>query len=171
MGQKKNPLLTLVLVVVVIAGLSLCYMQFNDYRFEKNRLVQEEQLLLVTQTRLAAVQNLSKQRGQLEADLELLAQRLPDSAEEDQLLVDLQSGADLAHMDFAQIRFTERVPSEGYIEMPIQALFNGTYHEVLHFLDYLQVYERTLRIDELRLDEGDDEMTISLRASAFYATE
>jgi Tfp pilus assembly protein PilO len=74
-------------------------------------------------------------------------------------------------MGFVQIRFGERVEKEGFMEMPMNVQFEGAYHELLYFLDYLQVYERAVRIDELRVDEADDTMMVSVRASTFYSAE
>lgn len=172
MEARKTPWLTLVVVVVVLAGAFLYYQQFNNYRLERETLAQEEQALTAAQTRLAAVKKLQEQRDQLEADLELLTQLLPDQAGEDKLLVDLQSGADQAKMDFLQIRFSDRVTNQGYVGMPMQLQLNGTYHELLYFLDYLEFYDRALRIDELRVDESEENgLSINIRASAFYAAD
>ncbi|MCR3921845.1 MAG: type 4a pilus biogenesis protein PilO [Firmicutes bacterium] len=171
MNKKKTPWLTLFLVVVIFVGLLVCFMQFQDFRFAREELALEQQSLATAEARLIVVKELNKQKGQLEADMTVLAQSLPNEPLEDQLLLDLQSGADLATMDFVQIRFAERVDVDNYTEMPVQILLAGTYHEILYFLDYLQVYERSLRIDELRVDESEDKMTVNIRASAFYAAE
>ena len=173
MATKKSPLLALGVGLLIVVGLFLNFMQFNKLRAERALLAQETQLVKVMETRLATVKALELQKPQLEADILILGQQMPGVSAEDQLIVDLQSGADLASMEFTQVRFAERVLGKGYMEMPMQMLFSGTYHEILHFLDYLQVYERALRIDELRVDEGKDAtgMTVSIKASAFYATE
>ena len=117
------------------------------------------------------MKKLQEQRDQLEADLELLTQLLPDQAGEDKLLVDLQSGADQAKWTFTG-SFSDRVTNQGYVGMPMQLQLNGTYHELLYFLDYLEFYDRALRIDELRVDESEENgLSINIRASAFYAAD
>jgi Tfp pilus assembly protein PilO len=172
MGDKRGSVLTiLVLVVLLVAGLALNWMQWNGYRLAQERLEQEELLLTLTQTRLQKLRELQQQAPQMEADLIVLSSLLPDVPLEDKLLVDFQSGADLSEMGFVQIRFGERVEKEEFMEMPMNVQFEGAYHELLHFLDYLQVYERAVRIDELRVDEADDTMMVSVRASTFYSAE
>ena len=174
MTAKKSPWLTLFLIVVIFVGVLVNVMQWSDLKSERELLKQEEQSLALARTRLTAMVELDKQKGQMEADLVVLGRLLPEAPSEDKLMVDLQSGADLASMEFVQVRFGERVSGEGYMEMPLTMLFNGTYHELLHFLDYLQVYERAVRIDELRVDAGtadSTDMTVSIKASSFYAAQ
>jgi Tfp pilus assembly protein PilO len=172
MADKKGSALTvLVLVVLLVAGLAANYLQWGNFQEANARLAEEELLLLVAQTRLNSLKELEKKVPQMEADLEVLGALLPAGPQEDKFLLDLQSGSDLSDMKFMQIRFGERVVGDGFVEMPVSAQFEGTYHELLYFLDYLQVYERAVRIDELRVDEAEDGMMVSVQASAFYAAE
>jgi Tfp pilus assembly protein PilO len=141
---------------------------------ERRRLLEEEQMLSAARNRLIALQALERQGAQLTADWEVVEQLLPASARVEDLLLDLQAGADLAEMNFAQIRFVEQVDVEGVeglVEMPMQLLFKGSYHQLMNFLDYLLLYERAIRIDELVLSQGTEGMTVNMRASAFYAVE
>jgi type IV pilus assembly protein PilO len=159
------------MVVLLVAGLFFNYMQFLQYWQETDLLAQEKQALDAVNDRLLAMVELKKQNAQMEADLEILSQLLPVNPLEDQLIVDFQSGADLSDMKLVQVRYGERIEHEGFVEMPVNILFEGNYHELLHFLDYLQVYERAVRVDELRMDELEDKMSVSIQASAFYAAE
>ncbi|MBS4030498.1 MAG: type 4a pilus biogenesis protein PilO [Clostridiales bacterium] len=175
-GKKKqnSTLLILFFVVIFVVGLMLILMQFNSLNEGKARLAEEEQLLALAQTRLQSMIQLKEQSDEMEEKLELLTQLLPGSPAEDDLIVDLQSGADLSDMGLFQIRFGERVSKEGYQEMPLNLVFEGSYHEILHLLDYLNAYERAIRVDELRLDPPRAEsakMSVNLRASAFYAAK
>lgn len=175
-GKKDHgsTVLILLFVVVFAVGLMLILMQFNALNEGKARLVEEEQQLALAQTRLQSMIQLKAQSEEMEEKLELLTQLLPGTSAEDDLIVDLQSGADLSDMGLLQIRFGERMSNEGYEEMPLNLVFEGNYHEVLHLLDYLNAYERAIRVDELRMDlpqaEG-TEMSVNLRVSAFYAVE
>ncbi|MBT9136803.1 MAG: hypothetical protein DDT34_01889 [Firmicutes bacterium] len=170
--KQGDVLLAGALVVLLLAGLFLNLNQWNGLQQERVRLTEQEQSLAAAQVRLAGLQALAKQGAKLANDLEIMEQLLPATAQEDVLLVDLQAGADLAAMRFAQIRFAERLSQEGQeglVEMPLGILLEGSYHQLLHFLDYLSVYERAVRLDELMLSQGPEGMTINIRASAFYA--
>ncbi|MDW7683206.1 MAG: type 4a pilus biogenesis protein PilO [Bacillota bacterium] len=174
MTKKGNSPLIILLVVVLILGAVLAnLMQWNKLREEQALVVQEEQALEVSEARLSSLRALAAKEEQMRADLELLNQMMPEEPQEDDLIRDLQSGADLSGMHFIHVRFSGRNVAEGYVEMPVDTAFDGTYHELLYFLDYLKVYERAVRINELRLDEkqDSDDMSVNIRASMFYAAE
>ncbi|EEG78352.1 type 4a pilus biogenesis protein PilO [Dethiobacter alkaliphilus] len=171
MSKQNGNILKYVLVgILVVAGILLNLMQWNTLREEQAVKEDEEQQLELAETRLASMQALAERSDEMEEELELLSQLLPEEPAEDQLILDLQSGADLSDMNFNQVRFGERRDNDGYVEMPLSLVFAGDYHELLHFLDYLQVYERAVRIDELRIDGNDEDAnTVNIQASTFYA--
>lgn len=172
MAKNNKTFLVLLAVVVVVVGILLNLQQWGRMSQAKADLAAEKQQLTLLETRLNALMALDAKKESMEADLAVLSQLMPGAALESELIVDLQSGADLSDMKLVQVRFGDRVEHEGYTEMPVMMVLSGTYYEVLHFLDYLSVYERAVRVDELRLDTGQenkDEMMVSIRLSAFYA--
>lgn len=173
--MEKNAgsaLKTVILVVLILAVLFLNVVQWRTLGETRARLIQGEQQLELANMRLVTLKGLDTQRNKLKSELELLSELLPAQPLEDDLILDVQSGADLSGMRLAHIRFAERKVSEdGYVEMPAQFLLEGSYHELLHFLDYLQVYERAVRLDELRVDKNENTMTVNIMASAFYAAD
>jgi len=169
--KKQFNLLSVTFVVVLLAGLFLNLNQWNGLQLERNRLLEEEQLLTAARARLAGLQALERQAANLAADWETVEQLLPATARAEDLLLDLQAGADLAEMSFREIRFAGQANADGLVEMSMQLLFAGSYHQLLNFLDYLLLYERAIRIDELILSQGAEGMTVNIRASAFYAAE
>ncbi|MCL4464047.1 MAG: type 4a pilus biogenesis protein PilO [Firmicutes bacterium] len=174
MEIKRGGLFVSALVVLLIAGFLLSLNQWNVLQLERRRLLEEEQLFSAAKARLAGLQALERQSAQLDADWEVVEQLLPTSPRVEDLLLDFQAGADLAEMNFGQIRFAEQMNvegAEGLVEMPMQLLFEGSYHQLMNFLDYLLLYERAIRIDELRLSQNPDGMTVNMSASAFYAAE
>jgi Tfp pilus assembly protein PilO len=174
MQKNNSPLLIAVTVFVLFVGLVMMFVQWGSLRDEKVRLAEEEQQLVITEARLQSLIALEAKRDELDADGEVLEQLLPDGPQENQLIRDLQSGADLANMGLGQIRFSPRVGQEGFTAMPVGLSFTGTYHQLLSLLDYLQVYERAFRIQDLRVDMGsgeDEDMMISIQGSTFYAGE
>ncbi len=174
MEIKRGSLLVPALVVLLIVGFLLSLNQWNVLQLERQKLLEEEQLLSAAKARLAGLQALERQSAELAAEWEVVERLLPRSARVEDLLLDLQAGADLAEMNFGQIRFAERVNVEGatgLVEMPMQILFDGSYHQLMNFLDYLSLYERAIRIDELKLSQNPDGMTVNMGASAFYAAE
>lgn len=174
MAKKKNSnLVVLLLVLLVVVGIFATVMQWGKLQEERARVQEAEQMLELAQTRLVSLRQLALRQEALEEDLDLLMQMMPGEPQEDVLILDLQSGADLSRLNFTQIRFGGRNQSEGYVEMPLDTAFVGKYHELLHFLDYLKLYERAVRIEELRVDAVPDtgDMSVNIRGSAFYAAE
>jgi len=169
--KKQAGLLVAAFVMLLLVGSILSLSQWNGLQQERRRLLEEEQLLVAAKARLAGLQALERQAARLATDWETVEQLLPAAARVENLLLDLQAGADLAEMSFKQIRFAEQVSAEGLVEMPMQLLFAGSYHQLLNFLDYLLLYERAIRVDELILAQGPEGMTVNMRASAFYAAE
>lgn len=174
MRKNSNILLLVITSLLLVLGIALNFMQWNTLRDEKIRVEEAQQELDLAQSRLLAMMALEKNKDRLNADYDVVMGLLPSSPSEDGIIRDIQSGADLSGMHFVFIRFGERVKGEGYEEMPVSLSFEGKYHQVLHFLDYLQVYERAVRIDELRVDQSSsdaEKMMVSIVASAFYAEE
>ena len=174
MRKNSHSLLLVITSLLLVLGMALNVMQWKTLQTEKVRVEDEQQQLGLAQSRLLGMMSLEKNKDELNADYELVVGLLPSLPSEDGIIRDIQSGADLSGMHFVFIRFGERILGEGYMEMPVNLSFEGNYHQVLHFLDYLQVYERAMRIDELRLDQSnsdDGKMMVSIVASAFYAEE
>jgi Tfp pilus assembly protein PilO len=174
MAKKKNNNVVVVLLVLLVGvGIFANVLQWRNLQQVRERVQEEEQMLELAQTRLVSLRQLALRQEVMAEDLDLLMQMMPGEPQEDVLILDLQSGADLSRMNFKHIRFGGRTQGEGYVEMPLDAAFVGTYHELLHFLDYLTLYERAVRIEELRVDAVPDtnQMSVNIRASAFYAAE
>ncbi|MBS3887178.1 MAG: type 4a pilus biogenesis protein PilO [Dethiobacter sp.] len=174
MEKNLGKLLLPALVALLLVGLFLNLSQWNGLQLERRRLLEEEQVLTAAKARLVGLQALERQSAELAADWEVVEHLLPASARVEDLLLDFQAGADLAEMSFGQIRFAEQVTvegAEGLVEIPMQLLLAGSYHQLMNFLDYLQLYERAVRIDELILSQGAEGMTVNMRVSAFYAAE
>lgn len=174
MAKQRAPLgfVVLPVVAVILAALAALFWQFTALKAAKEWLENEKTMLAQANARLQAMAELERQASAFEQELAFLQKLLPDGPEEDRLLVDLQSGADLAGMRFVQVRFGEPVARDKYFELPLNLVFEGSYHQLLQLLQYLEVYERALRIEELRMDRGRAEppgMTVNMRASVFYS--
>ncbi len=117
--------------------------------------------------------------------LALLEQLLPGEAKEEQLILDLQSGADLSALHFTVIRFGERAANGGYYTLPLNLSFKGRFHGLLTLLEYMLAYKRALRLEEIRIaaaqqaaaeeEEAQQEtgplLHVQIKASAFYNAE
>jgi Tfp pilus assembly protein PilO len=79
--------------------------------------------------------------------------------------------ADKSKTDLLEVHFEKRVSKEGYDEMPIKLIFEGRYHGLLILLDNLQNWNRNVRVNDVRVNEGRDELPqikAEITAAAFY---
>ena len=166
-NQQKLKLIFLALLVIA-AG--ICFLrQFRAYQSAQQLLEQELQRQHAVSKHLASARILGEREQQLAAKLSILTQLIPDEAEEEQLLLGLQQGLQLAGMRFMQLSFAERISRDGFIEIPLQMVFYGNNEQFKSFLEYLQSYERALRIDEMYFTADGEKKTgyFNLRASVF----
>ncbi|NLN07159.1 MAG: type 4a pilus biogenesis protein PilO [Firmicutes bacterium] len=170
MKCRQPPQILFVLFFLLAAASILCWLQFHDWRRQKEALAAAIQGLQASERRLAVLQEQKQEEEQLAAELVVLNRLLPDVPAEGRLLVDLQTGADLAGMAFLQIRFGEHVDRLEYMEIPLEIQLEGTYFEFLAFLDYLKLSERAMRLQEIRMDENEkkENLAVSIKASVFY---
>ena len=159
--------------MLIVAGLVICFLQYKNFVWAQAQLQQEEVLLAEDEVKLAALKVLQQRTEQLAKEQETLLGQLPLTAKEEQFLVYMQSAADLSGMDLIQVRFAERIEGEGYTEMPLEMTLAGTYHQLLDLLAYLEVYERAVRLQDLRAEKVSEEerLMVILNASIFYAQE
>jgi len=170
--NRGNQFLTVVTVLVVLGLLLLLYQQVRAFRRATARAAEEQLLLDQARARLQVLVQLKSRAAELENQKAVLQARLPADPGEDKLISELQSFADLAGMRFILIRFGERRPGDGYVEMPFTIMLEGRYHQLLDLLGYLQECDRAIRINELKLGQGQQplpQLVVTIGASTFFS--
>lgn len=162
--------LIIVAVLVILALLALIVMQWNTYKQNSALVETEEMTLTQAKARLESLKKLKEREGEFREQLAVLEQMIPGEPGDAQLLVDLQSAADLSALRFASIRFGERAAAEGFTAIPVNMTFEGQYFGIINLLDYIRSYERAVRINELRLAAKSDSpgINVNINASVFY---
>lgn len=162
--------LIIVAVLVILALLVLTVMQWNTYKENSFAVETEEMVLSQAKSRLESLKGLKEREGEFREQLAVLEQMMPAGAGDDQLLIDLQSAADLSALRFASIRFGELAEAEGFTAVPVNLTFEGQYFGIINLLDYIRSYERAVRINELRLTAKGDPpgLNVNINASVFY---
>ncbi len=170
-GISRPLLLVSVLMVAVV--LVLIYLQFGALNEKKAEAEAEALMLSQAQTKLASLRELAKRESEFNEYLAVFEQLMPAAAQDETLIVDMQSAADLSELQFKVIRFGERAENEGSNVLPMQMTFEGRFHGLLNLLEYIRVYERAVRIEEIRivLSQEEPDITVNLKASAFYTGE
>ncbi len=149
------PLLVVALLVVV--GLVYVgYVQLGSWQRAQSELEAEQAALFGAQQRLASLKQLAEEEETMRDDLEFMAQLMPDVLWDENVIRDMQAGADLSDLDFIIIRFSDRARRDGYTVLPLAMTFEGSYYGLLNLLEYMGAYERAMRIEELRIGPGRD---------------
>ena len=178
MAEKKvdrQLLLTAVLglAALVLAGV-ITYYQFGALKDVRAAVAEERLAVARVQAHLRDLEQTKEQAAQLEQRLKLLESMMPAAPDEDRLIAVMRDYADSSGMELQQVRFKERAAREGYHEMPVEITFEGRYNELLYLLSDLQAGQRALRIDELKVGKGRQELPelkADIIASAFYASQ
>lgn len=168
-GAISKPLLA-VLILLFVALLAAGYLQYGTLQKVTALAETEELQLSQARLRLQSMKALAEREEEFKEALVVLEQLLPGTAGDERLLVDMQSAADLSALRFTVIRFGERVGSEGYYTIPLNFSFEGRFHGLLNLLEYIRVYERAVRLEEIRIALGQEapDVNVQIRASAFY---
>jgi Tfp pilus assembly protein PilO len=174
-AQKKgiSKVLLIVSCLLVVAMLVAIYLQFGTMRQKQAAVAAEELALNQARSKLQSMKALAEKEDEFRENLVVLGHLMPGSAEEEKLIVDMQSAADLSELHFSVIRFGESADKEGYKALPVTMTYEGQFHGLLNLLEYVSVYERAVRIEELRIQLGAEppDITVNVKASVFYAGE
>ncbi|HHW28247.1 MAG TPA: type 4a pilus biogenesis protein PilO [Syntrophomonadaceae bacterium] len=173
--KQQQIVITVVLGIAILACMIfLLYHQINALK-EAQAVVEEKQVILQKeQSRINYLIQLSKQAEQLEQRKKYLAELIPSLPNENLLITGIQGLADQSNTDFLQVRFNERIAQKGYEEMPVVLTFEGRYHGLLSLLDNMQSWNRALRINEVKVTRGRNDLPqikAEITATAFYQQE
>ncbi|HHV35937.1 MAG TPA: type 4a pilus biogenesis protein PilO [Syntrophomonadaceae bacterium] len=173
--EKKRSQQTIISVVLGAAILAcmifLLYNQANALKEARFQVEQEESTLQKEEGRLLQLISLSKQAPELEERKARAEELIPAFPGESLLITGIQDLADKSKTDLLDVSFEKRVPKKGYDEMPIKLTFEGRYHGLLILLDNLQNWKRNVRVNEVKVSKGSEDLPqikAEITAAAFY---
>ena len=160
MARLPRPMRFLVLLALFCAVICLYY--FGLYPGVREELEdldsQLAQIELDIQKSRAAESNLQSfqaQQEELEAELELALQRLPNQKELPVLLTDISSLGKKSGLEIRSFKPAPEIAHGFYAEVPINVEFAGRFHEVAIFFDRLSRLSRIVNITELSMAPKD----------------
>ena len=170
--KTQQTILSAVLGVAILACmLFLLYNQTNALKEARVQVEQEESAYKQEEGRLSYLIGLSRQAPELEQRKAKCEQLIPPLPNENLLITGIQGLADKSKTDLLQVRFEKRISKQDYEEMPVKLIFEGRYHGLLVLLDNMQNWNRALRIDEVKVGRGRDDLPqikAEITAAAFY---
>ena len=163
------PRFLLFLVAVVVTVILLWYVWLNGY---EEALVAEqttEQKLRedykVKLTKAVNLEELKKQREQIQQYVTQLEKQLPSKAEMDALLSDINQAGLGRSLQFELFRPGHVVVQDSYAELPIQVRVTGRYHDVGAFASDIANLSRIVTLNNLTILPGKDG-TLGMDATA-----
>jgi Tfp pilus assembly protein PilO len=135
--EKKKTQQTVLSVVLGVAILAcmifLLYNQTGTLQEARAQVEQEELALQQEEARLLNLIALSKQAPELEERKARAEALLPPLPKENTLLTGMQDLGVESKTDLLEVSFGERIPQQGYDEMPLNLTFEGRYQQLTIF--------------------------------------
>jgi len=120
------------------------------------------------QSNLKQLKELKKTEENLRQQYAAIKTLIPDTPLEEQIILRIQNSSVTHSASLASIRFGNHKKDGSLVEIPMEMSSNGTYKSFLSMLSGMIYGERLIRIDEVRLGQSDDSLTIDIKANTFY---
>lgn len=173
--QKINTkdILTIVLGVAALAlAVLLLYNQWGSLQAARESVKEERMAVARIQDYIQEMEQAKDNIQELEDRYALVELMMPTNPDEDVLITSLRSYADATGTSFLKVNFKQRASKEGYSEMPVDLVFEGSYPELLQLLEHLQAGQRAMRVESLKVSKARMDAPVikaDINASAFYA--
>lgn len=154
------PRFCLYLVTVVITVIALWYVWLNGYEEELVTEQATEQKLKedykVKLTKAVNLEELKKQREQIQQYVTQLEKQLPSKAEMDALLSDINQAGLGRSLQFELFRPGQVAVKDYYAELPIQVRVTGKYHDIGAFASDIANLSRIVTLNNLTIMPAKD---------------
>lgn len=142
-----------------LALLGLLYWQYSFRAQEKEYVAQEEkseqlaQKILDEKRRARNLNKLKEKIKELDVNLKIALQELPDKREIPDLLSSISNLARDAGLDVILFRPGAEMAKDFYAEVPVSISVQGTYHQVATFFDEVGQLPRVVNINQISIRE------------------
>lgn len=161
----------LLLVVVLVAGYKL---HLEDLEVQLNQQkVEEEALKQQFSTKAFQAANLDaykEQMKEMETSFGALLRQLPSDTEVPGLLEDITRTGLASGLEFSEIKLLPEVQQQFYIELPIQIVVEGAYHDLATFVSGVSSLPRIVTLHDFDLNPVNPAEPSKLRMSVLAKT-
>lgn len=162
----------LLLLIIICLGVAYHFLlsdQWNTYKQEQARetqLKQDYQMKYQTAVNLPVYR---EQLGQLNQDLEVLLDMLPNDDETARLLDDITLVGTRSGLDFERIEWLDPQPREFYTALPMRIDLQGGYHQIGEFIGRIAGLHRIISVKDFTLQRSDlsDELQLNVTAETY----
>lgn len=163
--------ITLVVVLVVFLILLPQFGRLGALSAKQQSLTKSLKEAKLNLDRLKAIKG---EAAQIEAKLIKLTRRIPEEAEVPSLLVELQSVANSAGLDFSSAKLDEMVDKTGYSEIPVTVNAKGTFYSLVDYLYRLENTSRKIVVTDVDVSVEEKKyptLEMEIKAKAYKLNE
>lgn len=162
----------LFLLIVICLGLAYHFLLADEWQAYKKEQAREPQLKQDYQVKYRTAINLPvyrEQLVQLNKDLEVLLNMLPDDDETARLLDDITLVGTRSGLDFDRIEWLNPQPREFYTALPMRFDLQGEYHQIGEFIGQIAGLHRIISVKDFTLQRSDlsDELQFNVTAETY----
>jgi len=166
-----------ILLAVLFCGLVVSGYYYLYYREASQRIVAKETELASLQSKIREQQAIAgnlrsfqEEVRRLEAQLSLLLEQLPNSAEIPSLLKSVSDLGRESGLEFLRFAPSGEVKKDFYAEIPVSISVNGDYHSFAIFSDKVAHYPRIVNLSNIALSSpktsGDNLVLVTVNCTA-----
>lgn len=152
--------------LILLSALKIAEFRSTTKSLDKERLALEQ-----NEQKLMEMMSLEKDRSKLENIVSVLKDKLPESPNEYQLMVQLRNVSLKHDAEFKTIKFEERINHNDMVEMPFSMTVSGKFTSIVELLDDISGGERLIRVDKIKiakLDGQNGTIQADITASAYH---
>lgn len=169
--KKKNAFQMLLIIVFSLICFIFAYLTVQEGLLISRQTAEIstiEAMIGQQQEVLRKMKDAEAKSAELEAQLMVLREMIPDGLEQNRFLVWIQQISSDASMKLTDVSFDEHVQEDGYMLMPLTLSMQGSYKGLLKLLSELMYNKRLVRVDDIDLTENNGILNIEIKANLFY---
>lgn len=162
----------LLLLIIICLGAAYHFILSDEWNTYQQEQARETQLKQDYQIKYQTAVNLPvyrEQLGQLNEDLEVLLDMLPNDDETARLLDDITLVGTRSGLDFERIEWLDPQPREFYTALPMRIDLQGGYHQIGEFIGRIAGLHRIISVKDFTLQQSDltNDLQLNLTAETY----
>ena len=160
-------------VLVLLTILNFVLLVRPELATLEGQAAQQRQLDSQLQEKSEIAQNLNERRREmdvLQQKLDEALAELPESADLDELLAQLNEIGRKSGLEISAVEPTPEEPAQIYVKIPIKVALTGNYHEIAMFLQSLANLRRIVNVNNIQLGSPTLKAEKVVLSSSFVAT-
>lgn len=173
MKNDYNKELAILVIVIVLLAVSVfgVYYQYTNFSESRESLEEGKARLSALESHLSFLEDLKEQQEEIEAQLELFREFIPDSPRKNELVDTLYDSAP-ADGELTAIRIESVVENNNVSQVSFSMTYEGRYGEVVELINDLNEDNRIFRIYDIVIYEGEEGFPVinaEIAAESFFS--